>query len=191
MASGCPINTCVRWVRADAPHTPTLAESVEILLHELGARLILQELHLLLELKLSDLFLATIWALFPLDLVQFQLMLDTIELLLKLELIKLPLRLVQLLRAWLCCQIGATACLIPKLVKLPLRLTEFLDTIELIKLFALVEFVDLLLLDRLCPLFSELVSRRPVDGRSQKKSRQQQTYSNGTEQFHRRTSFAL
>ena len=48
-------------VRAGATHTPTLAYSVEILLHELGARLILQELHLLLELERSNLFLATKW----------------------------------------------------------------------------------------------------------------------------------
>ncbi len=45
-------------VRAGDTHAPTLAYSVEILLHELGARLILQELHLLLELELSDLFLS-------------------------------------------------------------------------------------------------------------------------------------
>ena len=45
-------------VRAGDTHTPTLAYSVEILLRELGARLILQELHLLLELELSDLFLS-------------------------------------------------------------------------------------------------------------------------------------
>src|SRR6266446_10538917 len=56
-------------VRAGATHAPTLASSVEILLHELGARLILQELHLLLELELSDLFLAAKWALFPLEVV--------------------------------------------------------------------------------------------------------------------------
>ena len=103
---------------------PQLAYSVEILLHELGARLILQELHLLLELELSNLFLAAKWVLFPFDIVQFQLLLHTIELLLKLELVQLLLRLVQLLRAWLCCQTGATGCLLPKLVELPLRLIE-------------------------------------------------------------------
>src|SRR5712664_1722849 len=79
-------------VRAGATHAPTLAYSVEILLHELGARLILQELHLLLELELSDLFLAAKWVLFPFDVVQLQLMLPTIELLLKLELVQLLLR---------------------------------------------------------------------------------------------------
>jgi hypothetical protein len=59
--------------------------------------LILQELHVLLELKLSDLFLAAKRAWFPFDCVQFQLLLHTIELLLKLELVQLLLRLVQLL----------------------------------------------------------------------------------------------
>jgi hypothetical protein len=118
-------------------------------------------------------------------------MLHIVELLLKLELIELLLRLVQLLRAWLCCESGATGCLVPKLVELPLRLTEFLGAIEIIKLFALVEFVDLFLLGRLRPLLSERVCRRPVGGRSQKKSRQQQTYNNEPEQFHRLTSFAL
>jgi hypothetical protein len=157
-------------VRAGATHAPTLAYSVEILLHELGARLILQDLHLLLEFKFSDLFLSAKWVLFPLDLVQFQLMLHTIELLLKLELVQLLLRLVQLLLAWLCWEIGATYSLLPKLVKLPLRLTEFLGAIEIIKLFALVEFVDLFLLGRLRPLLSERVCRRPAGGRRQKKS---------------------
>jgi len=119
---------------------------------------------LLLELELSDLFLATKWALFSLDLVQFQLMLHTIELLLKLELVQLLLRLVQLLRAWLGCQTGATGFLLPKLVELPLRLTEFLGAIEILKLFTLVEFVDVFLLGRVRPLFTEWVSRHPTGG---------------------------
>ena len=38
-----------------------LAYSVEILLHELGARLTLQELHVLLELERSDLILSANW----------------------------------------------------------------------------------------------------------------------------------
>ena len=118
-------------------------------------------------------------------------MLHTIELLLKLELVQLLLRLVQLLLAWLCWEIGATYSLLPKLVELPLRLTEILGAIEIIKLFALVEFVELFLLGRWRALFSELVSRRPAGGRSQKKRRQQQTYSHEPEQFHRRTSVAL
>ena len=67
---------------------------------------------MLLELEFSDLFLAAQWVLFPFDLVQFQLLLHTIELLLKLELVQLLLRLVQLLRAWLCCETGATYCLL-------------------------------------------------------------------------------
>jgi hypothetical protein len=137
------------------------------------------------------LFLSAKWALLPFDLVQFQLMLHTIELLLKLELVQLLLCFVQLLRAWLCCRTGAIYCLLPKQVKLPLRLTEFLAAIEIIKLFALVEFVDLFLLGRLRPLLSERVCRRPAGGRRQKKSGQQQTYSNEPEQFHRHTSFAL
>ena len=82
---------------------------------------------------------------------------------------QLPLRLVQLLRAWLCCATGATCCLVPKLVELPLRLIEFLGAREILKLFALVEFVDLFLLGRLRLLFAELVGRRPAGGMSQKK----------------------
>jgi len=155
------------------------------------ARLILQELHLLLELELSDLFLAAKWVVFLFDLVQFQLMLHTIELLLKLELVQLLLSPVQLLLAWLCCETGATCCLVPKPVELPLRLIEFLGALEMLKLFALVEFVYLCLLGRLCPLFSELVGRRPEGGRSQKKSGQQKTCSNGPAQFHQLTSFAF
>ena len=81
-------------------------------------------------------------------------MLHTIELLLKLELVQLLLRLAQLLRAWLCCGTGATYCLVPKLVELSLRVIEFQGAVEIIKLFALVEFVDLFLLGRLYPLLS-------------------------------------
>ncbi len=149
-------------MRAGDTHASKLAYSVELLLHELCARLILQELHLLLELELSDLFLAAKWVLFPFDVVHLQLMLHTIELLLKLELAQLPLRLI-----------------------------EFLGAIEMLKLFALVEFVDLFLLDRLRPLLSELVGRRPAGGSSQKQSRQQKTCSNGPEQFHWLTSFSF
>jgi len=145
----------------------------------------------LLELELSDLLLAAKWALFPLDLVQFQLLLHTIELVLKLELVQLLLRLAQLLRAWLCCQIGATGILLPQLVELPLRLREFLGALEMLQLFALGEFVDLFLLGRLRPLFAERVGRRPVGSRSQQKSAQQKTGSHGPEQFHRRTSLSL
>ena len=156
-------------LRAGASHAPTLAYSVEILLHELGARLILQELHLLLELELSDLFLAAKWVLFPFDVVQLQLMLHTIELLLKLELVQLLLRLVQLL----CGETGATGFLLPKLVELPLCLMKFQGALEILKLFALGEFVDLFLLGRVRPLFSERVGRRPAGGSSQQKSGQQ------------------
>ena len=104
-------------VRSNDTHALTRASSVEILLHELCARLILQKLHLLLELELSDLFLSAKWVLFPCDFVQFQLMLHAIELLLKLELVQLLLRLVQLLQAWLCCETGATGVLLPQLVQ--------------------------------------------------------------------------
>ena len=145
----------------------------------------------MLKLKLPDLFLAAHWVLFPFDFVQFQLLLHTVELLLKLELIQLLLRFVQLLRAWLCCQTGATGFLLPQLVKLPLRLTKFLGAIEIIKLFALVEFVDLFLLGRSRPLLAERIGRRPVGIMSEKKSCEQKTCSNEPEQFHRRTSFAL
>jgi hypothetical protein len=178
-------------LRAGATHAPILAYCVKILLHELCARLILQKLHLLLELELSDLFLAAKWVVFPFDFIQFQLMLHTIELLLKLELVQLPLRLVQLLRAWLCYETRATGCLVPKLVELPLCLSEFLVALEILKLFVLVEFVDLFLLGRLRPRFAERVCRHPAGGRSQKQSGQQKTCSNGSEQFHRHTSLAF
>ena len=146
---------------------------------------------MLLELELSDLFLAAKWVVFPFDVVQFQLMLHTIALLLKLELVQLLLRLVQLLRAWLCCETGATGFLLPKLVELPLRLMKFQGALEILKLFALGEFVDVFLLGRVRPLFAERVGRRPAGGRSQKNSGQQKTCSNGPEQFHRRTSLSL
>jgi len=97
-------------------------------------------------------------------------LLHSIELLLKLELVQLLLRLAQLLCAWLGCQIGATCCLPPQLVELPLHLSEFLGALEILELFALVEFVYLFLLGRLRPLFSEWVGRRPAGGMSQKKS---------------------
>jgi len=139
------------------------------LLHLIGARLILQELHLLLELERSDLVLSAKWVVFPFDLVHLQIMLHTVELLLKLELVELPLRLVQLLRAWLCCKTGATGFQVPQLVELPLGFIEFLGAIEMLKLFALVEFVDLCLLGRLRPRFSQWVGGRPAGGMSQKK----------------------
>jgi len=145
----------------------------------------------LLELEFSQLFLAAQGVLFPFDLVYVQLMLHTIELLLKLELVQLPLRLVQLLHAWLGCETGATGCLVSQLVELPLRVIEFLGALEILQLFALVEFVDLCLLGRWCPLFAEWVGRRPAGGMSQKHSSQQKTCSNGLAQFHRRTSFSL
>ena len=136
---------------------------------------------MLLELKLSDLCLAAQGVVFPFDVVQFQRMLHTVELLLKLELVELPLRLVQLLRAWLCGEHGATGCLVPQLVELPLRVREFLGTFELLTLFPLVESVDVFLLDHVRPLVSELVGRRPVGGRRQKHSGQQKTGSHGPE----------
>ena len=124
----------------------------------------------MLECELSELFLSAKWVWFPFDCVQFQVLLHTIELLLKLELVQLPLRLVQLLRAWLCCETRATRLLVPKLVELPLRLSEFLGALEMLKLFALVEFVNLFLLGRLRPLLLERVGRRPAGSMSQKKS---------------------
>ena len=146
---------------------------------------------MLLELEFSDLLLSAQWVVFPFDVVQFQLMLHTIALLLKLELVQLLLRLVQLLRAWLCCQTGATGCLLPQLVELPLRLMKFQGALAMLKLFALGECVDLFLLGRVRPLFAKRVSHRPAGGRSQKQSGQQKTCSNGSEQFHRHTSFAF
>jgi hypothetical protein len=80
---------------------------------------------------------------------------------------------------------------VPQLVELPLRVMEFLGTLEMLQLCALVECVDLCLLGRVRPRFAGLVGRRPAGGRSQKKRCQQKTYSNGPEQCHRRTSFAL
>ena len=123
----------------------------------------------MLELELSELFLSAQWVLFPFDCVQFQLLLHTIELLLKLELVQLLLRLVQLL----CGETGATGFLLPKLVELPLCLMKFQGALEILKLFALGEFVDLFLLGRVRPLFSERVGRRPAGGSSQQKSGQQ------------------
>ena len=146
---------------------------------------------MLLELELSDLFLSAKWVAFSFDLVHLQLMLHTMELLLKLELVELPLRLVQLLRAWLCCETGATGFLVPQLVELPLRVMEFLGALEILQLFALVEFIDLFLLGHVRPLFAELSGRRPAGGMSQQKSGQQKTCSNGPEQFHRLTSLSL
>ena len=145
---------------------------------------------MLLELKLSDLCLAAQGVVFPFDVVQLQRMLHTVELLLKLELVELPLRLVQLLRAWLCGEHGATGCLVPQLVELPLRVREFLGTFELLTLFPLVESVDVFLLDHVRPLVSELVGRRPVGGSRQKHSGQQKTGSHGPEECHRLTSLS-
>ena len=118
-------------------------------------------------------------------------MLHTIELLLKLELVQLLLRLGQLLRTWLCGETGATDFLVLKLIELPLCLIEFQGAIEIIKLFALIEFVDVLLLDRVRPLLSEWVGHRPAGGGNQKQRGQQKTRKHGLEQFHRFTSFAL
>jgi len=126
----------------------------------------------LLEFELSELFLSAKWVWFPFDFVQFQVLLHTIELLLKLELVQPLLRLVQLLRAWLCRETGATGCLVPKLVELSLRLIEVLGALESLKLFALGEFVDLFLLVRVRPLLSEWVGRRPAGGMSQKQNGQ-------------------
>jgi hypothetical protein len=146
---------------------------------------------LLLELESSELFLSAQWVVFPFDFIQFQLLLHTIALLLKLELVQLPLRLVQLLRAWLGCETGATGVLLPKLVELPLRLIKFQGALEILKLFALGEFVDVFLLGRVRPLLAERVGRRPAGGRSQQKSGQQKTRNIGPEQFHRLTSLSL
>jgi hypothetical protein len=49
---------------------------------------------------------------------------------------------------------------------LPLRLLEFLGALEILQLFALVEFVDLCLLGRWRPPLSERVGRRPAGGMS-------------------------
>jgi hypothetical protein len=122
----------------------------------------------LLEFEVSDLLLAAQWVGFPFDCVQLQVLLHAIELLLKLELVQLLLRLVQLLRAWLCGETGAMGCLVPKPVELPLRLIEVLGALEILQLFALIEFVDLLLLGRVRPLVSERVGCRPAGGVSQK-----------------------
>jgi hypothetical protein len=164
---------------------------MEILLHALGARLILQELPLLLEFELPDLLLSAHEVGFPCNVVQFQGLLHTMALVLKLELVHLLLRLVQLLRAWLCGETGATGSLVPQLVKLPLRVREVLDALEILQLFALGECVDVVLLGRVRPPLAERVGRRPAGDRSQKHHGQQQTYSNGPEQGHRRTSVLL
>jgi hypothetical protein len=177
--------------RADDTHAPSLAQSVDLLLHALGARLILQDLHLLLELEFSDVLLAAHWVMLPCDVVQFQLMLHTMELLLKLELVQLLLCLLQLLHAGRCRETGAHGGLVPKLVKLPLRLIEFQGAMEIIQLCALIERVDVFLLGRVRPRLSERVGRRPAGGMGQKQSGQQKTYCHGPEQCHQRTSFFL
>ena len=123
----------------------------------------------MLEFELSDLLLSAQWVWFPFDCVQFQVLLHTIELLLKLELVQLLLRLVQLLRTWLCGETRATGCLVPQLVQLLLCLIEVLGALEILKLFALGEFVDVLLLGRVRPPWSERAGRRPAGGMSQKK----------------------
>jgi len=164
---------------------------MEILLHALGARLILQELHLLLEFELSELLLSAQWVWVPCDCVQFQVLLHTMELLLKLELVQLLLRLVQLLRTWLCGETGATGCLVLKLVKLPLCVIEVLGALEILQLFTLGKCVDVLLLGRVRPRVSERVGCRPAGGRHQKHRGQEQTGSHGPEQCHRHTSFLL
>jgi len=145
----------------------------------------------LLECELSELLLSAPWVGFPFDCVEFEVLLHTIELLLKLQLVQLLLRLVQLLRAWLGCETRATGCLVPQLVELSLRVREVLGTLELLKLFALGEFVDLLLLGRVRPLLSERVGRCPAGGMSQQHNGEQQTCGHGPEQCHRRTSVLL
>ena len=164
---------------------------VELLLHEFYARLLLQELHLLLELERSNLFLLAYGVWFPFDLLQLQLMLHPMELLLQLELVELPLCLVELLHAWRCGEIGATGCLIPQLVELLLRVIALLGALEMLQLFALGELVDLFLLGHGRALLSELGSRRPAGGKSQKKGEQQKTCTNGPAYLHRRTSLSL
>jgi len=178
-------------LRCDLINMPPLAYSMEILLHEPCARLLLQELHLLLELERSNLCLAAHWVLLPCDCMTFQLLLHAVEVLFKLELIELPLRFGQLLHAWRCSQTGMPDCLLPTLVELPLREIEFLSAMAILKVYAPVECVDLLLLRCVCPRVSALVSRRPAGGRHQKKSGQQQTDSRGPAQLHWWTSCAL
>src|SRR5262245_24588702 len=95
-----------------------LAESVEVMLPELCACLLLHELHVWLELEVSELFLSAQWVLFPFDVVQLELMLHTIELLRKLELVQLHLCLGQFLCPWLCGETGATDFLVLKLIEL-------------------------------------------------------------------------
>lgn len=101
---------------------------------------------MLLELQLSDLFLSAQGIGFLFDVVQLQLLLHLIALLLQLELVELPLRLVQLLRTEWCGETGVTGFLLPQLVELSLRLIEFLGTLEIFQLFALLECIDLFLL---------------------------------------------
>ena len=135
----------------------------------------------MLELELSDLFLSAQGVGFPFDMVPLQLMLHTMALVLKRELVQLPLRLGQLRRAWRCCETGATGCLVPQLVELPLRVIEFLGALEMLKLFALLEFVDVFLLGHWRPRVAELVGRCPAGGQSQQTGGQQKTCRNGPE----------
>lgn len=157
----------------------------------LGARLIPQELHVLLEFELSELFLAAHWVVFPFELVQVQLILQTLALLLLFELVQLPLRLVQLLLAERCGATGAPCVLVPKLVELPLRVLEFLGALELLQVGALGECVDVCLPGRVRPRCVERLGHRPAGGMRQQQSDQQQMCRNGSEQCHRLTSLSL
>lgn len=143
---------------------------------------------MLLELQLSDLFLSAQGIGFLFDVVQLQLLLHLIALLLQLELVELPLRLVQLLRTEWCGETGVTGFLLPQLVELSLRLIEFLGTLEIFQLFALLECIDLFLLGHVRWLCAKLISRRPAGGRRQKPRGQKKTGSNGPAYLHRGSS---
>jgi hypothetical protein len=145
----------------------------------------------LLELERSELVLSAPWVLFPCDGVQVQLLLHPIALLIERKLVHLLLRLAQHLCAERCGQIGAHGVPLPQMVELPLHMREFVSAREMLQLCALGEFADVLLLGHVHPLWAEWVGRRPVGGRSQQQSAQQQTCNNGPEQLHRRTSLSL
>ena len=183
------INRGATPATAVAPYAPRLAESVELLLHHLCARLFLQALHVLLECEFADLLLSAQGVVLPCNGVQLQVLLHTLELLLQRVLVQLLLRLVEPLRACMSCG-TRTGCLVPTLIELPLRVMECQGAIKTLQLCALGECVDVCLLGRARTLLSPLVGRCPAGGRSEQHCGQEQTCSHRPEEVHRRPSLS-
>lgn len=129
------------------------------------AQLILQELHLLIALQLSNLLLSSELVLFPLDPVQLKLVLQAVELLIVFKLIQPLLSLVQLLLSlWLLVAIGSAALLLLHFVEVSLGAIQLLRALQIFKLLPLACLIELLLLlgfRSLLPDIFDLVSRPP------------------------------